>query len=186
MLAALIAGERDPGMLAELAKAGCAPSSPSCARRCRAGFVATMRCWSACPWRTSGQLGASIAELDTHIDRVLVPFARARDRLDTITGVVGKRAAECMLAELGVDLAVFPTAGHLASWRGAARATTPTGGKRRSGKPTRGSRWLGEVLTRVRLGGCAQPPHLPVGPVLAARPAHRQAGRRLLRWGTRS
>jgi transposase len=42
------------------------------------------------------QLEASIAELDAHIDRVLGPFAPARDRLDTITGV-GKRAAECML-----------------------------------------------------------------------------------------
>jgi transposase len=61
------------------------------------------------------QLEQSIAELDTHIDRVLGPFAQARDRLDTITGV-GKRAAETIIAEIGVDTSVFPTAGHLASW----------------------------------------------------------------------
>ena len=53
------------------------------------------------------QLEGSIAELDAHIDRVLAPFAQARDRLATITGV-GKRAAECMVAEIGVDMAVFP------------------------------------------------------------------------------
>jgi transposase len=63
------------------------------------------------------QLEGSIAELDTHIDRVLAPFARARDQLDTITGV-GKRAAETIIAEIGTDMSVFPTAGHLASWAG--------------------------------------------------------------------
>ena len=54
---------------------------------------------------------------------MIAPFARARDQLATITGV-GKRAAETIIAEIGTDMTVFPTAGHLASWRGAVRATT--------------------------------------------------------------
>jgi transposase len=69
------------------------------------------------------QLEGSIAELDAHIDRVLAPFAQARDRLATITGV-GKRAAECMVAEIGVDMAVFPPPGTWPRGRGAVRATT--------------------------------------------------------------
>jgi transposase len=73
-------------------------------------------------------------------------FDKARDRLDTITGV-GKRAAECILGEIGADMSVFPTAAHLASWAGACPGNNVTGGKRRSGKTTKGSRLLAETLT---------------------------------------
>jgi transposase len=67
---------------------------------------------------------------------VIAPFAAARDRLDTITGV-GKRAAEVIIAEIGVDMTVFPTAGHLASWAAAARATTSPGASVAQASPPR-------------------------------------------------
>jgi transposase len=155
MLTALVAGERDPQVLAELAKGRLRAKLPQLRQALRGRFGAHHALLIRLAVAHLEQLEASIAELDTHIDRELVPFAQARDRLDTITGV-GKRAAECMLAELGVDMAVFPTAGHLAWWAGRCPGNNRTGGKRRSGKPTKGNRWLGEVLTRVRLGGGAQ------------------------------
>jgi transposase len=73
------------------------------------------------------------------------PFSIARDRLDTITGV-GKRAAECIIAEIGVDMSRFPTTAHLASCAGMCPGNNITGGKRRSGKTNKGNRWLGEIL----------------------------------------
>jgi transposase len=145
MLAALIAGERDPGVLAELAKGRLRAKLPQLRQALRGRFGGHHALLVRLAVAHLEQLEASIAELDTHIDRVLAPFAQARDRLDTITGV-GQRAAETIIAEIGTDMSVFPTAGHLASWAGRCPGNNRTGGKRRSGKPTKGNRWLGEVL----------------------------------------
>jgi transposase len=145
MLEALVAGERDPGVLAELAKGRLRAKLPQLRQALRGRFRSHHALLVRLAVAHLEQLERSIAELDTHIDRVLAPFARARDRLDTITGV-GKRAAETIIAEIGTDMTVFPTAGHLASWAGRCPGNNLTGGKRRSGKPTRGNRWLGEVL----------------------------------------
>jgi transposase len=136
MLAALVGGERDPQVLAELAQGGCAPSCPSCARRCGAGSATITPCWCVWPLGTWSSWRASIAALDTHIDRVLVPFARARDQLDTITGV-GKRAAETIIAEIGADMAVFPPPGTWRRGRVAARPTTAPGASAAPASPPR-------------------------------------------------
>jgi transposase len=76
----------------------------------------------------------SIAELDMQIDRMLAPFAQARDRLDTITGV-GKRAAEYCSPSSGWTWRCSPPPRTWRRGRTAAWATTPTGGKRRSARP---------------------------------------------------
>jgi transposase len=146
MLRALLAGERDPKVLAELARGRLRNKLPELRQALRGRFSAHHALLVRLALEHVEQLERSIAELDTAVDRVIAPFARARDRLDTITGV-GKRAAETIIAEIGADMSVFPTAGHLASWAGRCPGNNVTGGKRRSGKTTKGNRWLGEVLT---------------------------------------
>ena len=69
----------------------------------------------------------SIDRLDNEVDRVIRPFSSPLQRPITIPGV-GRRTAEVIIAETGADMRRFPTAGHLASWAGYARATTSRAG----------------------------------------------------------
>src|SRR5215210_4099151 len=155
MLAALVAGERDPEVLAELAKGRLRRQLPALRQALRGRFGEHHALLIGLCLEHTAHLEAAIARLDEWIDAVFathtsgvgVPFARARDRLDTITGV-GKRAAETIIAEIGVDMTRFPTADHLASWAGVAPGNNITGGKRGSGKTTHGDVWLLDILTQ--------------------------------------
>jgi transposase len=146
MLAALVAGERDPEVLAELARGKLRRKLPELRRALHGHFGDHHALLVGLALEHLEHLERAIAQLDARVDQVIAPFAVARDRLDTITGV-GKRAAEGIIAEIGVDMTVFPTAGHLASWAGRCPGNNLSGGKRRSGKPTKGNRWLADVLT---------------------------------------
>jgi transposase len=94
------------------------------------------------------QLAATIAALDVEVDREMAPFTAQRDRLDTIPGV-SKRAAEVLIAEIGVDMTRFPTAGHLASWAGMCPGNNESAGKHHSGRTRNGDPWLRGVLGEV-------------------------------------
>jgi transposase len=155
MLEALIAGERDPVVLAELARGTLRKKIPALRQALRGRFRDHHALLIGLCLEHTDHLEAAIARLDERIDALIaehtseagIPFARARDRLTTITGV-GKRAAECILAEIGADMSRFPSAGHLASWAGMAPGNNITGGKRGSGKTTDGDKWLTDILTQ--------------------------------------
>ncbi|HSS10390.1 MAG TPA: transposase, partial [Acidimicrobiales bacterium] len=91
------------------------------------------------------QLSAMEARLDKEVDKLMAPFAEAATRLLTIPGV-GKRTAEVVISEIGVDMTRFPTANHLASWAGLCPGNDESAGKRRSGRPTKGNEALRSIL----------------------------------------
>ena len=75
-------------------------------------------------------------------------WSAAVELLDTIPGV-DQRTAEVILAEIGLDMGQFPTADDLASWAGFAPGNHQSGGKRYSGRTTKGNRPIGAALTQA-------------------------------------
>jgi transposase len=101
--------------------------------------------------RLLGQLNFLEAEIATYDERIVEasrPFAAILARLDTIPGV-DQRTAENVLAELGPDMRVFPTAAHLAAWAGVCPGNHETGGKRLKGTTRHGNRWARRALTEA-------------------------------------
>jgi transposase len=155
MLGALVAGERDPEVLAELSKGRLRKKIPELRQALRGRFRDHHALLIGLCLEHTAHLEAATTKLDDQIDAVFaantspagVPFGRARDRLSTIPGV-GKRAAEMIIAEIGADMSRFPTAAHLASWAGMAPGNNITGGKRGSGRTTKGDVWLRDVLSQ--------------------------------------
>ena len=147
MIEALIGGERDPEILAEMSKGVLRKKIPMLREALRGRFRDHHAVMLRIVFDHVAHLETAVGNLDTEIDRVMAPFTTARDRLDTITGI-GKRAAECIIAEIGVDMTRFPTPQQLASWAGMCPGNNITGGKRRSGATNKGNRWLGEILNQ--------------------------------------
>ncbi len=145
MLRALVDGERDSEVLAELAKGVLRKKIPILREALRGRFRNHHAIMLRVILDHLDYLESAIERLDVEIDQVMIPFNQARDRLDTIPGV-GKRAAECIIAEIGIDMTRFPTAGHLASWAGMCPGNNITGGKQRSGATRKGNQWLAEIL----------------------------------------
>lgn len=148
MLEALVEGERDPEVLAQLALRRMRSKIP----QLEEALVGRFGNHHALLVRTIlakvDFLDKAIADISAEIDRVIAPLAPEVELLQTVTGIQ-RRAAEGIIAEIGVDMSRFPTAGHLASWAGMCPGNHESAGKHRGGRSRPGSKWLGALLAEA-------------------------------------
>jgi transposase len=148
MIEALIAGERDPQVLADLAKGRLRDKTSDLVRALHGRFGQHHAMLLRLHLDHIDHLDAAITTLDDRVDELIRPFATTRDLLITIPGV-GKRVAEVILAEIGADMSVFSTDAHLASWAGVSPGNNSSAGKHYSGRRTKGDGWLLDALTQA-------------------------------------
>jgi transposase len=169
MVEALIAGERDPQVLAGLARG-----------RMRVKHAALVEALTGRFDDHHGELArmlldqidaltAQIGKLTTRIEELIAaipaaqgidadgatgpgaglaedaPVLPAIDRLDEITGI-GRDGAQAIIAEIGLDMSRFPTPGHLVSWAKLSPRTIQSGSKTRGGKTGKGNPYLKGML----------------------------------------
>lgn len=149
ILEALLAGQSDPVVLADLAKGRLRPKIPQLREALNGSFrVEHHGILVAQMLAHIDFLDASVADLEARIGERVVPLEHIVDRVATIPGV-GRRTAIGLVAEIGADMSVFPTAGHLASWAGICPGNNESGGKRRNGRTRHGPVWLCTTLTEA-------------------------------------
>jgi transposase len=145
ILTALIAGQSDPERLADLAQ--------GTARRKRAALIEALRGRVTPHHRRLlklhleliGALERALEAVDADVGKLLAPIRQSARLLTTMPGV-NDLTAHVVLAEIGVDMARFPTAGHLLSWATLCPRNDESAGKRRSTRTRKGAPWLKTAL----------------------------------------
>ena len=166
MLAALVAGERDPAVMADLAKSKLRRKIPDLTEALTGHFDDHHALIVGQLLARLAATEQAIADLDAHLEEAMTPWAHEIDLLCTIPGV-GRLVAWTFIAETGGDMSQFHSAGHLASWAGVAPAMHESAGRRRPVGARPGNRFLTSMLVEA-----AQSASRTKGTYLAAQFAH--------------
>jgi transposase len=145
MLTALIAGTTDPAVLADLARGKLRRTRPALRQALAGRFRAHHAFLATQIFGPLDYLDEALERRTEELGARLAPFAPVIARLDTIPGG-SRQTAEDLVAELGLDMTVFPSARHLSSWAGLCPGHHESAGQRRSGRPRKGNRWLRRTL----------------------------------------
>jgi transposase len=148
ILAALLGGEMAASTMANLARGKLRRKRDALEQALQGRMAAHHRMLIALHLEHIDLLDEQIAHLSAEIAERLRPDEAVLVRLETIPGV-GRRTAEIGAAEMGLDMARFPSAGHLASWAGMCPGVHESAGKRKSGKRREGNKALRRALTEA-------------------------------------
>lgn len=148
MLDALVAGQEDSEALADLARRRMRGKIPQLREALRGRVTDHHRFLLRLLLDHFDQLGGLIARLDARIAECTAPDAETLALLTTIPGIK-QHTAEVLLAEVGPTIDPFPTAGQFASWAGMCPGNNESAGKRRTGRTTKGNRWLRQAVVQA-------------------------------------
>jgi transposase len=154
ILWALARGEKDPRQLAALARGKLKEKSLALERALEGRLTVNQRYVLGELLQRWEELEKADARVTSEIDKYVQAhpkLARAREILDGIPGI-GLRVAEVIIAEMGIQMAVFADAAHLASWAGICPGNKATGGKRLSGRTRKGNSYLRSALVQAAWG----------------------------------
>jgi transposase len=148
ILAALIAGQRDPLALAELARGRLRAKIHQLREALTGHFEEHHALLCAKMLDRIDAITADIAELSTAIEAQIGPYTAQLTQLDEVTGI-GVTCAQELIAELGVDMTVFPTAAHLASWARFSPRANQSAGRTKPATTGKGNPWLASTLGEI-------------------------------------
>jgi transposase len=148
MLWALVAGQSDPSVLAELAQGRLRDKRQALEQALRGRVLASQRFILGELLCQIDSLDETISRFDHEIETACAPFEQAVAHLDTIPGVA-RATAELIVSEIGTDMSRFPSAGHLAAWAGVAPGNNESAGKRLAGRTRQGNQTLRAGLTQA-------------------------------------
>ena len=145
MIEALIAGQTDPGALADLAHRRLQASGTELEAALLGRVTAHHRFLLRLHLDQVDALNAAIARIDQEVDANVESFRAAIEVLSSIPGV-SSLSASVIVSEIGVDMSRFPSEGHLISWAGLCPKNDESAGKRRSTRMKKGAPWLKTTL----------------------------------------
>jgi transposase len=146
IMARLIAGQRDPKVLAQLARAAARRKISRLEEAVEGAefFTAGHAALLAVMLARIDRLSAGIDDLSRVIEQLLAPHEDQLAQAESMPGW-GRRAAQDTLAETGPDMSRFPTGGHLSSWAGRTPQDHQSGTRAGRGKAKKGNRYLGAI-----------------------------------------
>jgi transposase len=151
MLAALIAGQRDPRTLADLARKQMRAKMSVLQEALTGHFTDHHAFLLGMMLDRVDTLTAQIETLTTRIEEAIAPHTRQVSQLDEIPGI-GITAAREIIAEIGTDMTRFPTPGHLVSWAKFAPQARQSAGRSKAAATGKGNPWLGATIGEAATG----------------------------------